>query len=61
MLQVWNDKTCVNDKIYDLTIVKKPYAIDLHVKFINGVDGVDQYLGSQENNVLFNTFLCAGH
>ena len=39
MLQVWNDKTCVNDKIYDLTIVKKPYAIDLHVKFINGVDG----------------------
>jgi hypothetical protein len=53
MVQVWNNKTCVNDA----TIVnkgkkdretkmeiKKPYAVGQYTQFINGVDRADQYL-----------------
>jgi hypothetical protein len=57
MVQVWKDKTCVNDTIHDATIVnkgrkdrntsmeiKKPYAVGQYSKFIKGVDSADQYL-----------------
>jgi len=53
MVQVWNDKTCVNDA----TIInkgrkdrktnmeiKKPYAVGWYNKFIKDVDRADQCL-----------------
>jgi hypothetical protein len=58
MVQVWNNKTCANDKYDPLrnncnkgrkdrktnTEIKKPDAVGQYNKFIKGIDKADQYL-----------------
>jgi len=65
MVQVWNDKTCVNDAIIvnkgrkdrkTNMEIKKPYAVGQYNEFIKGIDRADQYLSFY--SVLRKTVKC---